>query len=757
MLRRMSPPPFAPTPARRRSERPARVALLGIVLAILLSAGLVSASPALAEGTASAPATPAPPAPEVGEGAPAVTQPIPTPTPTPTTEPGVTPTPTPSPSEDVDTPPVITAPASGAFSPDGTVTVRGTAAAGARVHILREGGWDPLCTVSAEADGRFSCTVSGLLSGPSTALRAAIITADGRTLHSESLRVAVLTAPTITASNRPGIGIIAGTGYPGATIRLSSPALGEPLSAEVGPGGDWAVALGDRATTGSFDFTATQRITFDREVTSAASPATRIEIDVRVPTAPTITSPRSGAALPATGMRVEGTGTDGHEVELFIGDDAGREAQLCTVPVRAGRWSCDIGPTDETGRFTLIALQRNGVGTVGPASAGVELVSTATPGVRPTPSPSATPAPVPTPSPSDSALVPPPSTAEPEPSPTDPPPTAGGGAPGGGEGPGGASGDLSRSPFVEAIALSGSPEAAVVPLRVLLLGGAVLLLVLVPTLLVAGRVQRQRPRAARFTGRNRAIADFESAPLLVRPGGRATLVAAVLAAATALLFCYPTSGLAPTLRSAIASLGAVVLLHAIVLGTAMITARRLGAGPVQLRPSPVFLGLVIVSMLLARWSGMQPALLAGLALTGVLCSVVARRVQAQVAASAILAALGAGGIGWTVAALLPRDGGALTTGLAEAGAILAMAGIGSALIAVLPLGRLPGRFLAAGARGLWFVLATLVALVAASFLAPALDSWRWSIPPVAILAAMGVFAAIALSVRIWRSAVRPLL
>src|SRR5699024_5755036 len=97
----------------------------------------------------------------------------------------------------------------------------------------------------------------------------------------------------------------------------------------------------------------------------------------------------------------------------------------------------------------------------------------------------------------------------------------------------------------------------------------------------------------------------------------------------------------------------------------------------------------------------------------------------------------------------------VTQMLIETANITALIGIGSAALMMIPLGRLSGRAIFAWSRPLW--LAAVLGMLTALFvmLGPSIASWRATGNVLAATAFVLAFAAIGISVWLWKRYVQP--
>ncbi|MET4638968.1 hypothetical protein [Mycetocola sp. 2940] len=644
--------------------------------------------------------------------------------------------------------PTITSPADGSFLGSGSAVLTGTKAAGSTVQILAGSSRTSVCTVRS-ADTTFSCSVSRLPSGPRIPLTAVQLIDGDDNLESEPVYVDVLAPPTIAGTPVLTNGLVQGVGYPNARITLSVGG-GSTWSFPAGPEGAWAYVLPRTIGSGSYTLTATQSTPFSHGSQSASSPGVSITLDVDPPEPPTLTSPRPDSSVSPTGVRYSGAGENGATVNVFALTASGSDVALCSATVSADAWSC-TGAALPAGTATVTSYQTDAAGNAGTGSAPLSLTVSQPSTARPTPSPSATerddptvapvvptvpPSATPTPSPSESVVPVPP--AEP---PAAEPPSAGTWE--------------AATPFTTAVPPAlGTADLSW--LRALLLAAVAVLLLLVPARMLAttvrGRGARGLPVA--LTGRNRVPTHDDPAPLVTAPGERVTAAVLVAVAGGMVLFANPVQGELEFLRVLLASVVAVSLVNLVATVVPARLAARLPSGDATVALSPRFLLTVAGVAVLSRVFSLEPALLFGIVFTVTAVSGT-RSARGMVAGIRIAAVFALGLLAWLASTLLGTPTGFLDSLLTETANVAAMAGIGSAAILLVPLGRLDGRALLLWSRPAWFGAAFVVLTVLFALLAPVVDVWQTSGDVLLALVVVLTFGALGLSLWIWRRLVQP--
>ncbi|WP_187977713.1 hypothetical protein [Mycetocola sp. JXN-3] len=653
--------------------------------------------------------------------------------------------------------PTISAPAAGDVIGRASTTVRGTAAPGASLTVLADG--KSVCTTNAGTDGTYSCQISGLTTSPSVTLVTRDNGAAPGAPDSVSVVFAVVTPPTISGdAGSAKVGLVQGTGYPGATVKLTVTGVGA-WDVQVAQSGRWAQSL-PLQLHGTYSMSATQRTSFSGTTSSDPSPTVSLAVDTTPPPAPTITAPAAGSALTSR-TTFAGGGETGATVTVYAVPDSGGDAVLCSAPVTASRWSC-AAEVPSSGPATLIAYQTDASGNPGDTSTPIRIVFGANPGGTipppppapgtgqgpgqgqgntPVPGHSATPHPTPTPS------APPSSSAPAQ------PPTGGGEA-----GPAVPTRPWdwdARSAFTHAVAPVLGPTAASGWLGAFLLALAVIALVLIPARFLAGGFRSRGP--LRFTGRNRerpAPEDPEGALSVRHPiiAGAAL----VLVLGLVVVFAMPLRQDAAQLRLFGAAVIALIFVNtAASILPVLLSTRRFG-GTATVTVAPRYLGAAVAASVVSRMLGMEPALVFGIAFAVTLVPEAARAQRAGAAALRVFSVFGLGVAGWIASSLLGSPTGIAGSFLAEVANVTAMAGIGSAAILLIPLGQTSGRAILALGPWRWLASALPVYTTLFALLWPAFGHLHSpDIIPAALILGL-LFGGIGLGAYLWRTSLRTL-
>lgn len=712
---------------------------------------------------------------------------------------------TPTPSQGIGTPAPPVAPTiSVADSPRARVTVSGTATPSAHLRVL-----DPvhpassLCTSTATADGRWSCEVD-LVSGAGQTLTVRDLT-DTALGDVQSAPFSVLAAPVLSTGSGVDIGArVQGTGYPGARVTVTTDGKAA-ATATVSDAGQWSTVLSATTTpSGRYSVQATQSSSRVPAVpVSSASAAVTVTIDRDAPAAPTVVHPAQGSTISRQPVVFDGTGESGSTVTTYVDSNP-----VCTAVVKHGVWSCSSeGLLLPSGDRRVQAAQRDAAGNYGAPSAAV-LVTFAPSSPSATPStPSATPSAQPT-TPSDSTE---PSAAPPTGTPTSPG-TPGGGSPSGGpsgsggstgsgggtggSGSGGGAGSSSGSPGSGSASTPGVIDSSswsgptgfggTLPtlsqglggwswMWALVIGLVFLLLVVAPLRLAASALGgRLAGRAHRLAGRNRSLSDRDERSVLSPTAG------VVLALAVGAVLVALAAGVDDQVRY-------IRLVVAIAVGIALINGlgvvlptwllgRRLGLR-LSLSVSPRLLVGAVAACVATRVLGIDPPLALGVLLAAGLADAGGRALEAStldargrdtgrddvrrddvrtggVLATAQLGSLaGLSFLAWIAHGLMPASSAAFAAEITrEALTTMCLAGLGSLIVLLVPLGALPGRALYAWSRPTLVGFAVIgVAMASVVYLGGPDETF----PMLPLVIASAAFATLAVGAWAWVRFVEP--
>ncbi|OCG73591.1 Ig-like domain-containing protein [Microbacterium sediminis] len=261
--------------------------------------------------------------------------------------------------------PVITAPEDGSSTNAGTVTIAGTAPAGATsvtVVLTNPGGTTTTFADVPVTGGTWSVDAGALGEGAYSAVATAFDAADNESGPSEAVGFTVdRTAPGAPEITSPEEGdlvtatpTIEGTGEEGATIQVVvSDAGGNEYTytTVVGAGGSWSVPVTDELVDGPATAEATQT-----DAGGNVSPADTVgfTVDTVAPIV-AITAPIEGESLTDVTPTIEGTVDDPDAtVYVVITDDADEVVFQGTAVVTGGTWSIDAATLSD-GEYAVTA------------------------------------------------------------------------------------------------------------------------------------------------------------------------------------------------------------------------------------------------------------------------------------------------------------------------------------------------------------------------------------------------------------------
>ncbi|WP_158865034.1 Ig-like domain-containing protein [Leifsonia sp. AG29] len=662
-------------------------------------------------------------------------------------------------------PPPTAAPTTLGPLPTGLVTrfplaISGSGVTGDTIDV--SGGSSPgpteQCQAVVAADGSWTCSLGALPDGPSVPVRA-VSRGSG---EADSGKVQVLRPPSIAVP--PGglatSGGIRGTAYPGATVTVTAE-TGASCSFPADSTGSWGCVLSGLAD-GRHSVTARQVAPFSSQ-SSAPTAAVPVLVDATAPPAPAIGAPSSGSAVaPGSAFIVRGTGEEGDRITVYASTQAGTVV-ACTATVAGGAWSCSANLP--AGKYLLSALQRDAAGNVSPGSNGVSLTAAAP--ARSTPASPSTAAPAPTPSSAPSSAAP-----APAPAPADPPAASA---------PHPGTKSWIGTPFTVASAPVVSAEAIPGWVRSVALALAALLLLILPARLLSAALARNRePRRTRsrgtptFFGRNRprdaapslfarsqptvdasAPPPDPNGPAAADPSQRWLLPVVGVLAATLVTLSTSVPDTGAYLRLLLAVLVAVAAVNAVWVLSARVIAPRVGLEAPHVRVRPVALAIVAVTALGSRLVGLEPALLFGLVLGVVFEPHVGRARRGHVAAVQACSVAALGVIAWLTVGLLPAPAGVVSAFLVELANSLALLGLGSAAVVLLPFGSFSGKAIARWSRWFWLALTLVVYTLLFALLLPVASLVQAGAGLIIVVVAAVVFAALSVSTWLWERYVEP--
>lgn len=636
---------------------------------------------------------------------------------------------------------VTTSPAD--FSPTGFVAVSGTRQPGSTVTVTRTATGAAVCAVEAADAADWSCTgLQRLPNGADVSLTATETPVEGE-IAPGTTTVDVLGPPTMDGSGTYlTTGLVSGSGNPGSTVAVSIDGEVDPncSSVPVSAAAYWSCNVS--APTGGPYFVRSQQSdpSIGGGSLSDYSDVRRVSVDRDAPAVAVITSPRSEGRVVGPQIVISGTGESGSTVDVYVNN-----VPACTAAVTNGTWACDIGSHGK-GPHLLQALQRDAAGNFAAPSEEIRVYFGPRDAAAPPPAPSpAAPPETPTPAPAP----------QPEPSPDDADAT-----PGLPTRPD--TGDWSAPAPDEALTNWGTPTGFGGTLTTftdsvrtpwyspLILSLAFLALIALPLRLLASALRgRLRLPRTQLTGRNLPAGPTADVPRPINPWLAGAVP--VAAAAGLIVLTGGVEGEVRYLRLALAvSIGLAILN---VVGTAILT--RLGSGWTgtsrRLRFVPIMLLAAALASLASRFTGMDPPLVVGVLIGAVFAAATPVRPRAIINLIHVGGILVLGVLGWFAHGVLGPVEGFWGSLASEMLATLCLAGLGSALVLVLPIATLPGRVILEWSLAAWVATVLLVAgtvatIVYGAALTGAALPW---------LASAAVFAALSLAMWLFVRFVEP--
>jgi len=607
------------------------------------------------------------------------------------------------------------------FSPTNAVTLRGAKDVDSGITVTT--GQTQLCAVAADTKESWSC-VASIPNGGDVVLTATETLA-GSTATAQSDPIDVLGPPTLDGGGATP-GIVSGLGYTGSTVTVSvSGNDGGGCSSPVTPDGYWSCSLA--VPSGAWSVTATQRNpALGGGAPSSVSGSLTVTIDKDAPAPPVVTAPRTGSLITTPTVTYRGTGEDGGLIDVYLAN-----VPVCSTTVTGTEWRCTTR-VPAKGSYAVLAVLRDRAGNYASPSGEVRV------SFGPAPTPSGTP----------SAPAAPPSTApvQPVPTPSSPSTPALPNDPGSG-GPTDAGSPATdwQTPTafgadIPTPALSISQGNWPIALLAAL---AFLLLVALPVRLLATTLHGRRlPRGPRFTGRNRrGEPEAEPSP----PPAAWIGITVSLAAATALVvLSTPVSDEVRYLRLTVAVALGLVILNAAVVVAGRIAAPRLG---VFGRPRLLIVMLVaaLLTAVLSRLTGIDPPVVTGVLLGMSFAGRIPARPRGGVRLAEVATVVVLALVAWTLVGPLAAASGFWAEFGRELSTTVALAGLGSALVMVLPIANLPGRVILEWSPPIWIATAAVVAAIAAAVFV----GTGTGFPVLASLAVAAGFSALSLGLWAW--------
>lgn len=622
----------------------------------------------------------------------------------------------------------VIAPVDGTFVGDNTVEITGTKAAGSSIQIPGISG----CTIPADDADTWACTANRLRNGADLVI-APVQTLDGAaTTLDPPIRIDVLGPPTMDGGATVlTTGVISGMAYPGATIFLGIGATESTCPVPARSDGYWSCIMNVESNR--------YQVQVSQSITTIGSPPNNrsmptvlrtVIVDKEAPAQPVVSTPRNNQRVLRQPTTFAGAGETGGRVDAYVD-----RTIVCSAAVVDGHWSCTAGGIPN-GRHSVQAVLTDAAGNYGTPSSPV-WVYFGPKGAAALP-PAEDPATPNSPTPTDTSppLLPPD---------WPPPPQSDGGTPtlhdaltnwgtptGFGSHLPSPSGTVSNGNWLVGLAIAvGFGALVALPLR----------------LLVGTMRGRIRFRRIRLTGRNRSDHTLaaEEEPSPVNPW-LAALVP--LAAATAIVvYSGGFGGEVRYLRLAFAvgiGLGLLNLVGVAIAGRLAAVGQQISG---RLKVLPTLLIGAAVTAVVSRIASIEPPFLIGVFVAIVLAKELPARGRAIVGLVELgTISLLAGG-SWLLQQAIGPVNGFWVSIPSEALAAICIAGFGSVIVLLLPVGALPGRAILEWSPTAWvlstLVLVTIAAAVllgdpipiaslsvagacAAAFAVVAIASWAWA-------------------------------
>lgn len=613
---------------------------------------------------------------------------------------------------------------SGTKDPDGTVVVTATPHGGSPVTVCAS------TTPSTDGLG-WSCAAQNVPNDKTLALTATQTLVDNST-NTVTHTISVLGAPSLDGAGAfvtPGI--VSGGAVTGAfvTVTVTNPGAEGCSSGVVN--GYWSCSV--RAASGTYTVTAHQSWNASGSPHSAESAPQQVTVDKERPAAPVVTSPRTNSRVVSQPVTFSGTGEARGFLNVYV--DA---SPVCGASIdTGGHWSCTASGI-KNGAHAVQAIQSDLAGNFSDPSAPSKVYFGPKPATPITPVPPATQSPAPTPSPSASAPPAPPIPYVPgsgEPPPSLQESLTNWGTP---------TGFGTQLPTLAETITHGNWLLA--PLLAL---GFILLIALPLRLVVSVLRGRVRIPRAQFTGRNQALPEPDDTP----PPNPWLVGAVPLAiAAGFIVLAVGVNGEVRFLRLLAAVGLGLAILNVVGIAIATRVSSKLQGVSGRLRFLPLLLLAAGIAAVLSRWTGIEPPVLAGVLIGVSFSRMTPSRPRAIVGLAEVGTIVVLAMTAWLGYQALGAVQGFWANLSIEMLATLCLAGLGSAMILMLPLGRLPGRVVLEWSPVAWLIAMAIVATLAGVIMLGGSDA-RFPVIDSALLA--GGFAAVSLAVWAWMRYVEP--
>ena len=611
---------------------------------------------------------------------------------------------------------VVATPQSAQAATFGITTAPGTLFPGT---VTITGAMNPTATVEVSAPAAHSCSIDvgaevwscefELAAGNHTIT--ATQTGADATVTTLTVPIRVLGAPVITTTGLT-TGTLNGTGFPGAGIEISGD-VGKSCGAVLA-NGSWSCPLG--VGTGTYSLSATQTWANVRSERGGSTDPVFVRVDADPPARPAFTAPTSGTHITTQPTAFTGTGEIDGRVDVFSDS-----VRVCASPVVSGKWTCSAALAN--GEHLIQAIQWDAAGN--PSGMSIGFAVTAGPAAVPeTPvQPQSKPAPVPA-TPLDPVV----------PAPTAPflPPPVGG---------------TSGLPPLETWEVPTGYGAAIPSAATtnsaswmvgLILGIGFAILVALPLRLLVTTYRRKRGYLP---------LDPETPKPLLSPR-----VTAMLFLAAAVLLAALAGGVQAEVRYLRLAI-AIGLALAALNGVAVLAAKLLGrtfGWSLGIRLAPLLLAIAAVTALVSRIAGIQPPIVVGIVLAVRFAPSVVGRARGIVSFAQVSAIVLLGVVAWLLHSALGSVTGFFPSLVSETLSALTIAALGSALVMLLPVHRMPGRLIWEWSRSAWAGVTLVSATVAGVTIAGGSG-----FPAPWVIGGALAFAAISVGVWAWVQFVEP--
>ena len=198
---------------------------------------------------------------------------------------------------------------------------------------------------------------------------------------------------------------------------------------------------------------------------------------------------------------------------------------------------------------------------------------------------------------------------------------------------------------------------------------------------------------------------------------------------------------------------AIGIALAILNGAAVLVAKITGAAfgwSTGIRLAPLLLGIAAVTALVSRAAGIQPPIVVGIVVAVWFTPLVGGRARGIVSLAQVAAIVALGFGAWLAQSALGPVGGFLPSLASEALSALCIAALGSAMVMLLPVHRMPGRLIWEWSRAAW-----AGAILVAATVAGVIIAGGSGFPVPWVLGGALVFAAVSIAAWAWVRFVEP--